>query len=233
MRVSAFIISFILLFAQASFAQDTISTSEARPLFKNSDSNHVIISDTTRVVKADTVVKKHHDPHKATIRSAILPGWGQAYNREYWKIPIVYGALAVPASLYFYNNKWYKKTKFAYDALYKATIPDPITGKVDTSGLRFIDPKLKTSDTTYLDLSRLQFYRNEFKRNKDYSLLYFIILWGVNVADATVFGHLKEFDVSDDLTMRVRPSFNPFTNKPAIGVVFNFKNPERKTLRVD
>jgi hypothetical protein len=222
MRFVAFIISCILLFAQSSFAQDTISTSEAKPLFKNSDSNHVIVSDTTPVIKADTVVKKHHDPHRATIRSAILPGWGQAYNREYWKIPIVYGALAVPASLYFYNNKWYKKTKFAYDALYNYQYLK------DSSGLPLIDPKLKT-----LDLPSLQKYRNEFKRNKDYSLLYFIILWGVNVADATVFGHLKEFDVSDDLTMRVHPSYNPFTNKPAIGVVFNFKNPERKTLRVD
>src|SRR5690348_2650427 len=112
MRFAALFISACLVFfAQLSFAQDTISTSEAKPLFQ--DSNRVIVSDTTPVIKTDTVVKKHHDPHKATIRSAILPGWGQAYNRQYWKIPIVYGALAIPASLYFYNDKWYKKTKFA------------------------------------------------------------------------------------------------------------------------
>lgn len=225
MRFAALFISACLVFfAQLSFAQDTISTSEAKPLFQ--DSNRVIVSDTTPVIKTDTVVKKHHDPHKATIRSAILPGWGQAYNRQYWKIPIVYGALAIPASLYFYNDKWYKKTKFAYNAVYNATFLK------DSSGLPKIDSKLRT-DTGYLSLSSLQNYRNEFKRNKDYSLLYFFILWGVNVADATVFGHLKEFDVSDDLTLRVKPTFNSFTNKPGIGFVLNFKTPAHKELKVD
>lgn len=74
-------------------------------------------SATAVLAKKDSVLKKKHDPHKATIRSAILPGWGQAYNRQYWKIPIVYGALAVPASLFVYNNTWYQRTKEAYDIL--------------------------------------------------------------------------------------------------------------------
>lgn len=225
MRFAALIISIFVFLAQPSFAQtDSVSTSEASPLFR--DSNRVIVSDTTPVTKTDTVVKKHHDPHRATIRSAILPGWGQAYNHEYWKIPIVYGVLAIPASLYFYNDKWYKKTKFAYNALYNAWILG------DSSGLPKIDAKLK-NDTGYLSLPSLQNYRNEFKRSKDYSLLYFLILWGVQVADATVFGHLKEFDVSDDLSMRINPTFNPITNKPALGIVFNFRNPPHRELKVD
>src|SRR5215510_5721967 len=62
-----------------------------------------IRADTTIVAK-DAIVKNKHIPAKATRRSAIIPGWGQAYNKEYWKIPIVYGALAVPASLFVYNN---------------------------------------------------------------------------------------------------------------------------------
>lgn len=225
MRFAACIISIFIFLVQSSFAQtDSVSRLEASPLFQ--DSNRVIVSDTTPVTKADTVVKKHHDPHKATIRSAIIPGWGQAYNHEYWKIPIVYGALAVPASLYFYNNKWYKKTKFAYNAIYNARFLN------DPSGLPMIDPKLRT-DTGYLSLSSLQNYRNEFKRNKDYSLLYFFILWGVQVADATVFGHLKEFDVSDDLSMRINPTLDPITNKPGLGIVLNFRNPPHRELKVD
>ena len=59
-------------------------------------------------------------PQTATRRAAILPGWGQATNKEYWKIPIVYGVLAIPGALYFYNDSWYSKTKYAYEAKFKA-----------------------------------------------------------------------------------------------------------------
>src|SRR3954451_6598789 len=75
-------------------------------------------SATKQLAKKDSLIeKKQHDPSKATIRSAIIPGWGQAYNHEYWKIPIVYGALAIPTSLFIYNNKWYQETKDAYEIL--------------------------------------------------------------------------------------------------------------------
>ncbi|MEP7318810.1 MAG: DUF5683 domain-containing protein [Panacibacter sp.] len=178
-----------------------------------------IITDTTAV--KDTVVKKKHDPNKATLRSAVLPGWGQAYNREYWKIPIVAGALAVPAATFVYNNKWYKKTRDAYN----------IVINNDTANFSKIDKKLIIPDTGYpLDASRLQYYRNQFRRDKDYSVLYFLIVWGLNVVDATVFGHLKDFDVSDDLSMNVQPNYNPLTKTLGVGLALNFKTPQRKSL---
>jgi len=159
--------------------------------------------------KKETVIKKKHDPHIATLRSAILPGWGQAYNREYWKIPIVYGALAIPAIAYVYNNTWYKRTRDAY----------AIRIAMDTARFPDIYPALKN-----LDASSLQTYRNSFRRDRDYSILWFLILWGLNVADATVFGHLKDFNVSNDLSMHVGPSFNPATRTPGINLVLNLRN---------
>ena len=63
---------------------------------------------------------KHHVPKIATQRSSILPGWGQAYNKQYWKIPLVYGVLAIPAATYQYNADLYSKAKFAYEARFKA-----------------------------------------------------------------------------------------------------------------
>src|SRR6476469_1363420 len=137
----------------------------------------------------DTIL--HHDPRKATFRSAVLPGWGQAYNKEYWKIPIVYAALGIPAGLFVYNNKWYRKTNFAVNAKLKAAAPT-----LDSTDYKKIDPKL-----IKLDPNSLVFYRREFRKSRDYAVLYFIIAWGLNVVDATVFGHLKEFDVSDDLSL--------------------------------
>lgn len=169
-------------------------------------------------VKKDTV--KKHNPRIATKRSALIPGWGQAYNREYWKIPIVYGILAIPASLYFYNNDYYKKTKFAYEALYKALGPNK-----DTTDLPFIDPQLKN-----LSITSLQSYRNSFRRDRDYSILWFLLAWGLQVADATVFAHLKQFDVSNDLSMELTPVFNPVTRTPGLGLTLNLKPPVRKPV---
>ena len=168
-------------------------------------------------LKKDSAVVKFR-PQVATRRAAILPGWGQATNKEYWKIPIVYGVLAIPGGMYFYNDSWYKKTKYAYEAKFKAQAPT-----LDSSGLAGIDPQLKN-----LGLTSLQSYRNTFRRDRDYSILYFILAWGLQVADATVFAHLKQFDVSDDLSLQIKPQFNPATKTSGFGLVLNFKEPSKK-----
>ncbi len=170
---------------------------------------------TIALAKKDSVIEKKHDPHKATLRSAIIPGWGQAYNREYWKIPIVYGALAVPASLFIYNNKWYQKTKEAYEILVTK----------DSANFSTIDPKLQG-----LAPEDLQYYRNSFRKNRDYSVLFFLLVWGLNVADATVFAHLKDFDVSNDLSMHIQPDYNLNTKSPSLLVALSIKNKQVKTL---
>jgi hypothetical protein len=180
--------------------------------------NNAVIKKDSALVKSDTVVKLKFRPQVATRRAAILPGWGQATNKEYWKIPLVYGVLAIPGALYFYNDSWYNKTKYAYEAKFKAQAPT-----LDSSGLSSIDPQLKN-----LGLASLQSYRNTFRRDRDYSILYFILAWGLQVADATVFAHLKQFDVSDDLSLQVKPQFNPNTRTPGLGLVFNFKEPSKK-----
>jgi hypothetical protein len=180
----------------------------------------IISKDTIRKSVSDTLIKKH-DPKKATRRSALIPGWGQAYNREYWKIPLVYGALAIPAGLFVYNNNWYKKTKYAYEAKYNAEVNN------DTTGLSAIDPQLQGLST-----ASLQSYRNTFRRDRDYSILFFLLAWGLNVVDATVFGHLKDFDVSNDLSMNVKPNFNPTTRTPGLSFTFSPKRPEHKLYEV-
>ena len=189
------------------------------------DTSVKVKADTTIIAKdtvaKDSLVKKKHDPAKATRRSAIIPGWGQAYNHQYWKIPIVYGVLAIPASTFVYNNKWYKKTKEAYE----------IVVNEETDRYDEIDPKL-ISKTTGQPLSAqdLQYYRNTFRKDRDYSILFFLIAWGVNVVDATVFGHLKDFDVSDDLSMHLKPDYDPVTKQPNVGVAFNLKTSTKKIL---
>ncbi|BAV08244.1 hypothetical protein FLA_4277 [Filimonas lacunae] len=171
-----------------------------------------------------SIVKKRvHDPRKATIRSAIIPGWGQAYNREYWKIPIVYGALAIPVATFVFNNKYYHKTKVAYEKVYNYSLSG------DKNDLAGIDAELLNSLTGEpFTLSTYSTYRNFYRQNRDYSVLWFLILWGVNVVDATVFGHLKNFDISDDLSMKVKPTFNMESSRTNIGLAFSLKKPEHR-----
>ncbi len=147
-------------------------------------------------VAADSI-RKLHSPKKATLRSAILPGWGQAYNKKYWKIPIVYGALGIAGGVFLYNLNNYRDIRFAYNAKFKASQPGATAQ--DTLNLGNIKPNLIP-----LDINSLRFFRDDFRRNIDYSVLVFILIWGLNVVDATVDAHLRTFDVSPDLSFRFK-----------------------------
>lgn len=219
MRRKKILILFVFIFIVAN-----LNAQNNKQQLANSnliDTTVKVKADTTFVandtIKKDTILKKKHDPAKATRRSAIIPGWGQAYNHQYWKIPIVYGILAIPASTFVYNNKWYKKTRDAYE----------IVVNEETSRYDEIDPKLQPLVN---DPASLQYYRNTFRRDRDYSILFFLLAWGLNVVDATVFGHLKDFDVSDDLTMHLHPDYNPVTKQPNVGIAFNIKTSSKKLL---
>ena len=229
--VKSIILFSFLLSANLLIAQSSKDEMLRHSLLDTSLNNTVQDSLPNPITKTDSsniIQKKKHDPHKATMRSLIIPGWGQAYNRQYWKIPIVYGAISVPVVLFFYNNSWYKKSKIAYEALYAASVP-PL-GQRDSSKLSQIDPKLKYGDGSLPPLNVYQSFRNSFRQGRDYSVLWLLLAWGLNVADATVFGHLKDFDVSDDLSMHVTPTFNLVTNKPALSFVLNVKTPTHRLL---
>lgn len=153
------------------------------------------------------LVPKPHSPRKATIRSALLPGWGQAYNKKYWKIPIVYGALGTCAGIFIYNVNDYQAARDAYRF------------KVDNdpSNDNLIQPKFRP-----VDAEAVRQYRNSVRQNVDYSVLAFLVLWGLNVVDATVDGHLRSFDVNETLSLRVNPGYLPQTRQPQLSVIMTF-----------
>jgi hypothetical protein len=151
------------------------------------------------ILALDTSAKKYN-PKVATFRSALIPGWGQAYNKKYWKIPIIYGALGITAGIFNYNLKTYKKLKEAI-ILRSDTIP---------SNDSLIDPRFQNLST-----ESIRTYRNSYRQNVDYSVLFFLVFWGLNVVDATVDAHLKAFDVSDKISFRIKPGYNPYSNSGA------------------
>ncbi len=157
--------------------------------------------------------KKKFDPRIATKRSAILPGWGQIYNRRYWKLPLVYGGLGITGSVFFYNVKNYKLLRLAY--IYKT----------DTLSANdaLIDPRFKN-----LSAEALRTYRNSFRQNVDYSVLFFLVFWGLNVVDATVDGHLKAFDVNDNLSLQIKQGYSPMANTTGISLVLDLHSAKMK-----
>lgn len=157
-------------------------------------------------------VMKEHSPRKAALRSLILPGLGQIYNKKYWKLPIVYGALGISGAVFNYNLQWYRRTRFAYKVLVNQDVQNYPNVHPELQGL------IQRGDDDAL-LS----YRNEFRQNIDYSVLVFVLLWGLNVVDATVDAHLKSFDVSPDLSFNMKFGHSDLAGTTGMSLVLAFK----------
>jgi hypothetical protein len=185
-----------------SFAQDSLKLNhpDSATTKVRVDSLNRVAAPVSNMSRIDSVLK-FHSPAKAARRSAIVPGLGQIYNKKYWKLPIIYGALGASAGVFVYNLSNYRELRFAYKAKVEAQ-PKSVNGQVvpgDSTDYYKISPLLIN-----LDVNSLRSYRDEFRRNIDYSALVFILLWGLQVVDATVDAHLKSFDVSPDLSFRFK-----------------------------
>ncbi|HUM97352.1 MAG TPA: DUF5683 domain-containing protein [Chitinophagaceae bacterium] len=152
---------------------------------------------------------KAHSPKVAAIRSALLPGLGQIYNKKYWKLPIVYGALGTTAGIFIYNLGYYKDTRFAYKVKYNMRVYH-----TDSTLYNQIKNELKP-----IDEESLRSYRNQFRRDLDYTAIFFLVFWGLNVVDAAVDAHLKSFDVSPDLSLQIKPGYSDLAQTTGISLV--------------
>lgn len=162
-------------------------------------------------LKKDTSIQpRGRSPKSAAIRSAVLPGLGQIYNRKYWKLPIVYGALGITGAVFVYNIKEYRKIRFAYTTL--------VTH--DTANFSNVAPELQPFVENN-DQAGLQRNRNTFRQNIDYSVLFFILFWGLNVVDAAVDAHLSTFNINSDLSLKIKPSLQP--GMAGLSLVLAFK----------
>jgi Family of unknown function (DUF5683) len=223
LKISSFFTIFVCLFIFNNveiFAQqkeDTTSGNKGVPVDMQKNNGDTLLikrnnkanTSGKNLLALDTATRKKFNPKTATLRSAIIPGWGQAYNKKYWKIPIVYGALGTTVGIFFYNLKNYNLLRQAV-----VLLSDTIRSNDDQVASKFKGFPLESIRTA----------RNIYRQNIDYSVLFFLVFWGLNVVDATVDAHLKAFDVSPDITMKIRPGFNYMTNSAGISLVFNFKD---------
>jgi hypothetical protein len=149
-------------------------------------------------------------PIKSTLFSTFLPGLGQAYNGDYWKIPVIYGGFAFTGYWLHLNNMQYVRFRNAYNAEVafskgETEIPSEFSGRLSEQSLKS--------------------YRDNFRRERDYAVLWIALVYAVNIIDATVWAHLSSFDVSEDLAFKLSPAIispsNLYAQKnniPAIGV---------------
>ena len=186
----------------------SLSAQEPDSLDRTAPTDTIRPAPVTKMTRYDSLSKKH-SPKKAAIRSAIIPGWGQIYNKKYWKLPIVYGALGTCGVIFAYNLKNYNETRFAYRVKYNMRV-----NGTDSNLFARIRPHLKP-----LPEISLQNYRNQFRKDIDYSVLVFLLLWGLNVVDAAVDAHLKAFDVSPDLSFHVKPGYSGLAGTNGLSLV--------------
>ncbi|MCD4794161.1 MAG: hypothetical protein K8R54_13065 [Bacteroidales bacterium] len=195
------IISLFILISSENFAQtDSIRV--------DTESDTLIILEEDIIESENTNKKK---PARAFLYSAVLPGLGQAYNTKYWKIPVVYSALGGVAFLFNYNNKQYNRFLDGYKELREHEIDSTSQITIFTD-----NPEIET----------IKQYKDKFRRNRDLSALIFIVVYVLNFIDATVDAHLYDFDISDDLSFKIRPEVLPIytlKNSNTIGLTFSFK----------
>jgi len=166
-------------------------------VFAQKDKNGtLIITDTIKVNDINPLA-----PAKAAFFSAIVPGLGQAYNKRYWKIPIVIGAIGTGIYFYSDNNTKYHRYRDAY--------------KVRIAGGKDEFPEYSTA--TLINAQKT------FQRNRDLSALISIGLYVLNIVDANVDAHLMQFNVNDNLTLHPDIYPNDINYKQNVGLVLNYR----------
>jgi hypothetical protein len=161
---------------QEDFSTDTLDLKELKTL-KQPDTLYIETEDRYR-------------PIRAAFYSAALPGLGQVYNEKYWKIPLLYGGVVVIGYFTKFNHNIYIESR---DGLVALRDGDDRTTNIGKPIERF--------DATDLE-RRMSFFR----RNRDYLIVVSILVYALNIVDAHVDAHLRDFRISDDLTFNMRPS---------------------------
>ncbi|MBR1794422.1 MAG: hypothetical protein IJ755_03895 [Bacteroidales bacterium] len=147
---------------------------------------------------------RYPDPGKSTVYSILFPGLGQIYNGEYWKIPIYWGAIAGGVYFYSTNKRNYERYKWIYD---QASSTDPEVEK----------PPITAENALY--------YRDIYRRYRDYSILATALFYVVQIVDANVFAYMQDFEIDDDISLRVEPTvISPdYAQAPAMGLGFTLR----------
>jgi hypothetical protein len=196
----AFFISLFSFFSIA-YAQKKDSAL-IMPIKMDSTKRMMLIGNDT-TTKKNSHPKGYRSPRKASLFSAILPGLGQAYNRSYWKVPIIYAALGGLGYLTLDNHQQYQL--YRKELIYR------------------IDNPNQRKDFPQLEAANLTTQKEIFRRYRDLSGLGFILVYAANIIEANVDAQLMTYDMSDNLSLKWQPRFYDFQQqKNVVGLSLTF-----------
>ncbi|WP_420602304.1 DUF5683 domain-containing protein [Flagellimonas sp.] len=211
-----FLFCFLLLAFNFTFSQEKEEDDDNRPHPKEIDSLAQDLEGQGITIEEVTYEKKRINPlapSKAAFFSAILPGLGQIYNKRYWKAPIVWGAIGTGIYVYSYNNTQYNSARDAFKRRRAGFTDDEF---YDLNG---------DGEGPDISLEALQDAQESTQRDRDLSLLITIAMYALNIIDANVDAHLKQYNVDENLALDFKPylDINPLTNKPNYGMALVVK----------
>lgn len=156
--------------------------------------NHAFSQETDTLIvenieEAGNMEFRDHSPQKAAMYSAVLPGLGQIYNKKYWKVPIVYVGFGTFVYFIFRNDIRYQEAKDAYIVL---ADDNPENDLLAYNGL--------------YTLQQVDFIKNTYKNWRDLSIILTGAFYVFQIIDATVDAYMIDFDINENLSMRLSPS---------------------------
>jgi len=207
MRLYLFILSFLFCCcANIATAQDSLAVNNSgdSTIIEESGiqikTDSVLTSDTVRIKKG----KFQPDAKRAGLYSALIPGFGQLYNRQYWKMPIIYAAMGTTMYFVIKGNSDYRR----YRKAYVSRLSNGANSNDEFQGI--------------LSDQAIKQYQDGARQNMDMMIVLTVVGYAGQILEAISGAHLRNFDISPDLTMQIRPVITPI-NTFGIGLVMNFK----------
>ena len=206
-----FFIGLFMLFAFTAKAQDA-DTAATKPAIDSTTMKEDAVKSPAFIPKIKKEKKYHpdstHSPHKAVMRSLMIPGWGQVYNRRWWKVPLVYTGIGLLGWAVVFNQQYY--TEFLAIAKYRRR------GEVPAPTAEYYQQYQEYSGTPD---SFIESSVNGYRRNRDLSILAILGAWGIQMIDAYIDAKfMHSYTMDNDLSLKVSPGL---INPPMYAQNFN------------
>jgi hypothetical protein len=197
------VIWLLMLCAFSAYAQKPDTTTKST-VIKNSKDTLISTKHDTVVARSFKPKKKEkvyhpdtlHSPHTAIMHSLLIPGWGQAYNHRWWKVPVIYGALGALGYYIIWNNTQYAEFLKLSQYREHGVVPGPKDAYYSQYQLYTNQPDQALYDQT-----------DYYRRNRDLDILGVLGAWGINVIDAYIDAKFESaYTVDRNLSMKITPT---------------------------